>query len=96
MTLEVTSGVKATEIDSDYAETYAEAYETLKGLPVNRQLNLDFETEKLARDFVRQGKAWAAAQIGPNGRTLVFARKGVVKANPKRVSFRVYEARPEK
>lgn len=46
-----------------------------------------------ARRFVRQGKAWAATQTGPNGRPLVFMRKGDVKGNPSRVSFRIYEMR---
>ena len=46
-----------------------------------------------ARLFVRQGKAWAATQAGPNGRPLVFARKGDIKGNPAVVSFRIYEVR---
>lgn len=46
-----------------------------------------------ARRYVRQGKAWCATQTGPNGRPLVFARKGDIKGNPSVVSFRIYEQR---
>ena len=53
----------------------------------------DYKAEYNARLFARQGKAWAATQTGPNGRPLVFARKGDVKGNPAVVSFRIYEAR---
>ena len=53
----------------------------------------DYKAAYNARLFVRQGKAWAATQAGPNGRPLVFARKGDIKGNPAVVSFRIYEAR---
>lgn len=48
-----------------------------------------------ARLFVRRGKAWAASQTGPNGRELIFVRKGDVKGNPTVVSFRIYEVREQ-
>jgi hypothetical protein len=61
----------------------------------------------MARKFVRQGKAWAAAQAvtvditdddgtktGERKSALTFARKGDIKANPARVSFRIYVPRP--
>jgi hypothetical protein len=68
------------------------------------------ETEKaafMARRFVKQGKAWAAAQevvvpilsedgestIGSRKSPLVFARKGDIKGNPTVVSFRLYVPR---
>ena len=53
----------------------------------------DYKAAYNARRFVRQGKAWAATQTGPNGRPLTFVRKGDVKGNPSVVSFRIYEVR---
>jgi hypothetical protein len=60
-----------------------------------------------ARRFVKQGKAWATAQtvtvpvtdddgkaIGSRESALAFARKGDIKGNPSRVSFRIYVPRP--
>jgi hypothetical protein len=131
MSVEVTSGVAATEVEKDNALDFAEAYEHLAKLPVNRQVSVDFPvtdytdllkkdgTVKLtalevasaaARDYVKQGKAWAAAQeitvdvLAEDGKTvtgqyttpLTFARKGDIKGNPTRVSFRIYVPRPEK
>lgn len=96
MRLEVTSGVAITEVPEDIAEELKAAYDKLASLPVNRQLVVDFDDAKEARQFVRQGKAWAASQKGPNGRPLAFARKGDVKAAPKTVAFRIYEVREEK
>lgn len=60
-----------------------------------------------ARRFVKQGKAWAAAQevtvpiyaedgettIGSRKSPLAFVRKGDIKGNPSRVSFRIYVPR---
>jgi hypothetical protein len=60
-----------------------------------------------ARRFVKQGKAWAAAQevvvpifaedgettIGSRKSNLTFARKGDIKGIPSRVSFRIYVPR---
>lgn len=60
-----------------------------------------------ARRFVKQGKAWSAAQevvvpiFGEDGETavgsrktnLTFARKGDIKGMPSRVSFRIYVPR---
>lgn len=104
MSVEVTSGVAATEVPDDAAEDFAEAYETLAKLPVNRQVTVDFtdspkvgnETQaqadaREARLWVRQGKAWAAAQDPP----LTFVRKGDVKGNPTRVAFRIYLPKPK-
>lgn len=92
MVVEVTSGVVATEVPEDIAADLLEAYETLAKLPVNRQISVDFPTAKDARAFVKQGKAWAAAQTP----ALTFVRKGDIKANPTRVSFRIYVPRAEK
>lgn len=92
MTIEVTSGVAATEVPEDIATDLLEAYNALKELPVNRQVSVNFADAKAARTFVKQGKAWAAAQIP----ALTFARKGDVKGNPSRVSFRIYVPRAEK
>ena len=105
MTITVTSGINATEVSDEAAEAFQEAYDALSKLPVNRQCNLDFEDDKAARDFVRQGKAWAAEQevvvdvkddkgkvTGTRTTHLIFARKGTVKENPLRVSFRIYPA----
>ena len=89
-----TSGPRTVEVPEDIATDLAAAYEALKDLPVNRMVTTDpFEDAKAARLFVRQGKAWAATQTGPNSRPLVFVRKGDVKGNPVVVSFRIYEAR---
>lgn len=106
MRLEVTSGVSNTEVPDDVAADLAEAYRILSGLPVNRQIVVDFPDAKDARAFVRQGKAWAAAQevtvdvlddednvVGSRKSALTFARKGNVKENPTRVAFRIYVPR---
>lgn len=106
MTIEVTSGLGTVGVDEDVAAACTEAYEALSKLPVNRQCVLDFDTPEEARSFVRQGKAWAAeTEVSvpvkdENGKPtknvrvapLVFARKGNVKENPTRVSFRIYPA----
>lgn len=63
--------------------------EKVKGEPVSD----DYKAAHNARLFARQGKAWAETQTGPNGRPLMFARKGDVKGNPAVVSFRIYEVR---
>jgi len=89
MRIEITSGVSATEVDEETAKDLQDAYNALKDLPVNRQVVVDFEDAKSAREFVRQGKAWAAAQTP----ALTFARKGNVKENPTRVAFRIYVPR---
>lgn len=82
--IEVTSGVAATEVPDELAKELAEIYAKLSELPSNRAVNIDFSEAKEAREFVRQGKSWAESQ------GLVFARKGNVKDNPTRVTFRVY------
>jgi hypothetical protein len=64
------------------------------------------QAAKAARLYVRQGKAWAASQevvipitdddgnvTGSRTSALVFTRKGDVKGNPTRVSFRIYVPR---
>ena len=94
MRIEPTSGPRTVEVPEDVAADLSAAYDALKDLPVNRQVTTDpFPSESDARHFARQGKAWAQTQTGPNGRPLVFARKGTVKENPTVVSFRIYEAR---
>ena len=70
----------------------AEGYDgpaKIHGEPVDN----DYKAAYNARKFVRQGKSWAETQTGPNGRTLVFVRKGDIKGNPTVVSFRIYEQR---
>jgi hypothetical protein len=124
MEIVVTSGVETTEVPEDAAKDFAEAYEALAKLPVNRMINVNFKPEnypatekqtseelaaKAARQWVRQGKAWAANTevvlpitdadgnvTGSRTTHLVFVRKGDVKGNPTRVSFRVYAPRPGK
>ena len=94
MQIAQTSGPRTVEVPEDIAADLSAAYDALKVLPVNRMVVTDpFESADDARLFVRQGKAWAATQTGPNDRPLVFARKGNVKENPLVVSFRIYEAR---
>lgn len=67
----------------------------------------DYKAAWAARRFVRQGKAWASRQevtvdavTAKDGTVtpaytspLAFARKGDVKGNPTRVSFRIYVPR---
>ena len=109
MEIVTTSGVDATEVPADVAADLAAAYQKLADLPVNRAINVTFADAKAAREFVRQGKAWAATQTvevpiyddegketGTDKRNLAFARKGDIKGNPTRVTFRVYLARPAK
>ena len=94
MRVEATSGPRTVEIPEDVAADLSAAYDALKDLPVNRQVTTDpFASESDARLFARQGKAWAQTQTGPNGRPLVFVRKGDIKGNPTVVSFRIYEVR---
>jgi hypothetical protein len=86
MEIVATSGVAATEVPEDVAIDLAEAYAALSKLPANRMVNTpNFPDEKAAKQFVRQGKAWATE----NG--LQFARKGDIKGNPTRVSFRIWK-----
>ena len=86
MRIEATSGVAATVVPEDIAAELQEAYDALAKLPVTRQITVDFPDEAAARLFVKQGKAWAAAQDPP----LTFFRRGDVKGNPTRVSFRIF------
>jgi hypothetical protein len=90
----VTSGVGSVTVDEETAKELESAYNTLKELPVNRALSTDpFPTAADARLFVKQGRAWAESQTGPNDRQLVFARKGDIKGAPLVVTFRIYERR---
>ena len=66
-----------------------EGADKIKGEPVTEEYKAAYN----ARKFVRQGKVWARTQTGPNGRPLVFMRKGDIKGNPAVVSFRIYEVR---
>jgi hypothetical protein len=84
ITITATSGIAATEVTEEDATEFAEVYETLERLPSGNQANVDFDTKAEANAYVRVGKAWAERE------ELVFARKGPVKANPTRVSFRIY------
>lgn len=90
----ITSGVGSVTVPEDVSKELQEAYELLKGLPVNRALSTDpFADATAARLFVKQGRAWAESQTGPNDRQLVFARKGDIKGQPNVVTFRIYERR---
>jgi hypothetical protein len=106
MEIVATSGVEVTEVPEDRALDFQEAYDALAKLPAGRQVNVDFDpadypvkkdskvtseelASKDARLFARQGKAWALRQVPE----LKFVRKGDVKGNPLRVSFRIYEPR---
>lgn len=84
---EITSGVAVTEVPEDVAEALRDAHAHLAKLPANRQLASRFPTQQDANLFVRQGKSWALA----NG--LVFSRRGTVKDDPTKVSFRIYTPR---
>jgi hypothetical protein len=92
MTITATTGPRTVEVPEDRAADLQDAFLALSELPVNRQVNVDFPDAKSAREFVRQGKAWAASQTTLDGDPLplVFARKGDIKGNPTRVSFRIY------
>jgi hypothetical protein len=81
-----TSGAGATVVDDENAAEFAEVYAMLKDMPVNNAADVDFDSAKEARRYSAEGRAWAAE----NG--LVFTRKGDIKNNPKRVSYRIYEA----
>jgi|SRR5215469_15723418 len=85
ITITKTSGPTTVDIPEDVAADLQETYNLLKDMPVNNAASVDFDDEKAARLFVRQGTAWAEA----NG--LRFQRRGVVKDNPKNVLFRVYK-----
>lgn len=88
ITITQSSGPTTIDVPEDVAHDLQTVYEALKELPVNNMANVDFDDAKAARLFVKQGKAWAEQQ------GLQFARRGVVKDNPKRVSFRVYDPKP--
>lgn len=88
-----TSGPSTVDIPEDVANDLKETYELLKDMPVNNAGTYDFSEEesdpakaaKLAREFVRQGTAWA------EGEGLRFQRRGSVKDNPTVVIFRIYK-----
>src|SRR5437879_614345 len=101
ITIKKTSGVDLTEVPDDVASDLQDVYDALKELPVNQLAETpEFADVKAARLFVRQGKAWASRQqvAGPDGElnTLVFSRRGEVKANPKVVQFRIYRPATDK
>lgn len=89
-------------VDFDGTEDYAGPAKQ-DGKPVTTE----FKAAWCARRFVKQGKAWAAAQtvtvpvLAEDGETqtgtresaLAFARKGDIKGQPARVSFRIYVPR---
>lgn len=87
------------DVPDDVAAIFLEDYEALSKLPVTRQIQADFKAEdypdkdgkpskdnatKAARLYTRQGRAWAEAN------NLKFARKGDIKSNPTRVTYRIY------
>lgn len=79
------------QIDVDFP---AEDYVVVPGGKNRTAAEAATEAAKEARRYVRAGKAWAAAQehTRENGTKtpLTFARKGNVKGNPTRVSYRIY------
>lgn len=83
-----TSGPTTVEVPEEVAQVLQETYEALKELPVNNAANVDFDTAQEARLFVRQGQAWAEEK------ELKFQRRGNVKENPTRVTFRIYLPKP--
>ena len=87
------------DVPEDVAASFLEDYEALANLPVTRQIQADFKAEdfpdkdgkpskdnaaKAARLYARQGRSWAE----DNG--LKFVRKGDIKAQPTRVTYRIY------
>lgn len=96
MSIIVTSGVGAVDVPEDIAKDLADAFDALKKLPSNRAVVVDFEDVAGARDFVRMGKTWAATQTPETeGGEILFVRKGDIKGEPKRVTFRIYEKTPK-
>ena len=107
ITIAKTSVVSAADVPEEVAKDLQDTYDALASMPVTNQANVDFLPEgvtpadasedeiaaaaKAARLFVKQGKAWAAAQ----GEDIVFSRRGDVKSNPTRVSFRVYRQKSD-
>jgi hypothetical protein len=89
ISIEVSGGVAATHVPEDVATDLQATYEALAKLPNNRVAVVDFGEAKEARLFCKQGRAWAESTI-VDGQPLTFSRRGDVKANPRRVSFRIY------
>jgi hypothetical protein len=87
MRLIQTSGTATLEVPEDIASDLQEAYDSLKTLPVNHAVTVNFDTKKEADLFVRQANAWA----GQNN--LKFFRKGDIKGEPATVTFRIYVPR---
>ena len=86
MELVSTSGPQTVDY-SDVESDLTLAYQKLASLPVNRAVAITFPSAMDARRFARQGRAWAA----DNG--LTFVRKGDVKGEPEKVTFRIYVPR---
>jgi hypothetical protein len=90
MSIVQTSGGKTVEVPEEIAAELSEAYQALQDLPNNRAVVADFETPEAARLFTRQGYAWATEN------NLAFVRKGDIKGQPARVTFRIYAPRAAK
>lgn len=93
ITISATSGTAVTEVPEDVASDLRATYDALKDLPNTRVATAEFDTPQLARLFVRQGTAWAAAN------NLEFVRKAVpgyekISDMPNHVSFRIYVPAP--
>jgi hypothetical protein len=93
ITITATSGAAVTVVPDDVAAELTETYAALKALPVSRCATAKFPSPKAAREFVRQGLAWAAAN------ELTFVRRAVpgndkISDAPDTVSFRIYVPAP--
>ena len=76
-----------TELTEDEITDLVDTYQTLKNLPANRVANIDFDTPEEATGYAKAFKAWAV----DNGHK--FLRKGDIKGNPARLTFRIYDGR---
>lgn len=95
MDISIVSTTQA-EVTEELAKDLADTYNHLSKAPVTSAAVVDFATPEDARRFVKQGKAWASTMLGPNGRPLVFSRRGKNVRNDSRVMFRIYEAAEKK
>jgi len=76
------------EPTDEEAQELQEVFETLANLPNTRAAVTDFDNPQEARAYVRRATAWADSQ------GYKFARKGDIKGEPNRVTFRVYKPKP--
>ena len=76
-----------TELTEEEIADLQDTYEHLSKLPANRVANIEFETAEEATGYAKAFKAWAV----DNGHK--FLRKGDIKGNPTRLTFRIYDGR---